>query len=373
MNSNTLSAASQLLLRNQSLFSDGRWLLFNPSDDIIHQHLGDTRTIVHQYYDRYLTAHTVADAHTQIHFTALLEEDPNTFDGVIVFWPKAKQQGLMLCQHAAYLLRQQGTLLLVGENNSGIKSAAKLLQQADFAVNKVDSARHCTLLAWCNQQQSATGQFDPASLLRKWRNSYSFLTEMQGFGAASGSQYSTLPGTFSADGLDPGTALLLRDLPTLLDNLAPASKVLDFGCGNGVIASAIAQQYPRLRVTGCDINALSLNCAEHDHQINHERLPSTAKLTYLASCGLKQIDQQYQAIISNPPFHSSTATDHSITAKFIADASQQLLPSGKLRLVANRFLKYPALLQRHFGDVEIIVRTSKFTVYQGSSPLKNPL
>lgn len=373
MNGNTLSAASQLLLRNQSLFNDGRWLLINPSDESIHQHLGSSRTIVHQYYDRYLTAHTVADVHTQIHYTALLEEDPKAFDGVIIFWPKAKQQGLMLCQHAAYLLRQRGTLLLVGENNSGIKSAAKLLQQADFAVNKVDSARHCTLLAWCNQQQPATTHYDSASLLRKWRNNYSLSSELRGFGGFGDSQCSTLPGTFSADGLDPGTALLLRDLPTLLDDLAPASEVLDFGCGNGVIASAIAQQYPQLRITGCDINALSLNCAEHDRVINSERTPSMAKLTYLASCGLNQIDQQYQAIISNPPFHNSTTTDYSITAKFIADASQRLRPTGKLRLVANRFLKYPAILQRHFNTVEIIAETSTFKVYQGISPLKNPL
>lgn len=382
-----LSPESEVLLRNTEVFASGHWLIINAADDVLYEHVGETRTVVHQYYDRYLDSQSQHDEKLAIHYCAFLEERNDTFDGAIIFWPKAKQHGVMLCQHVAALLKQSGTLLLVGDNKGGIKSAAKHLKQFNFSFNKLDNARHCTLLGWrkeLNWNNDLSGNehtkcpepkaMAASSLLASsWRNSYSLSPSLVTASAETSNnssaslpalRISTLPGTFSADSLDSGTALLLQDLPSLLDDLTSKNKVLDFACGNGVIASVIASQYPHLKIIGSDINALSLNCAEYDKKVNGEHYQAIAQIDYLASHGLSQVNHKFQVIISNPPFHTGTKTDYSITEQFIADAAEKLTKYGKLRIVANRFLKYPDILEQYFGNVTVIAQTSKFSVYQ---------
>ncbi|MCC3264130.1 methyltransferase, partial [Paenibacillus polymyxa] len=60
----------------------------------------------------------------------------------------------------------------------------------------------------------------------------------------------TLPGVFSRDALDTGSKLLLSTLTP-----HPKGKVLDVGCGAGVLSTVLASHSPKVRLTLCDVSA----------------------------------------------------------------------------------------------------------------------
>lgn len=337
-----LSPESEVILRNEKLVNTGDWLLVNATDDEIFSRIGNTVVGFHQFYDRFLSAKKSAQGQ---HVFSAFYDDGNSFDGAIIYWPKSKQHGLMLCQHVATKIKAQGHLLIVGDNKSGIKSADKALSKIGFNFNKIDSARHCTLLG--------TQLIEPARSFNftGWVNTYSFgeLT------------FETLPGAFSADALDEGTQLLLQDIDELFNPLTSGNRVLDFACGNGVIATYIGKHHPQLKLTLSDISSIAMLCAKKNLTSNNI---SEDKANIIASDGMAEIEGKFQVIVSNPPFHSGIKTDYSIAEQFIKDAKSHLTPGGRLRLVANRFLKYPDLLEAHFGNVKVVNQNSRFSVYE---------
>ncbi|HCP20107.1 MAG TPA: 16S rRNA methyltransferase, partial [Marinobacter hydrocarbonoclasticus] len=69
-------------------------------------------------------------------------------------------------------------------------------------------------------------------------------------------------------------------------------------------------------------------------------------------------------VISNPPFHTGVKTDTSMTEQFLAQVAAHLAHGGELRLVANSFLPYEALIRQHIGPVEKLAQDRRFTVYR---------
>ncbi|MCY7297344.1 methyltransferase [Alteromonas sp. a30] len=342
-----LSAESEVLLRNQEYFDTGKWLVINAADAEIFSYFPSEVVGLHQLYSNYLLIENCSKG--QHYYGALLPKSEQ-FDGIIIYWPKSKQQGVMLCHYASSMLSDSGHLLIVGDNKCGVKSAAKALKKIPLEMNKIDSARHCTLLGTLVDEDQERDKFD----IQKYVSTYKLDFESLAL------TMNTLPGAFSSDALDPGSELLLSTLGDISSDIK-STKVLDFACGNGVIGLSIASRFTNAHVIMSDINALSLLCIEANiaqNKIDKKRIE------ILTSDGLDSIEGQFDVIVSNPPFHSGTKTDYSITERFLRDAKQHLCPKGKLRIVANRFLKYPDQLMRVFGNVEIIEQNSKFTVYQ---------
>jgi 16S rRNA (guanine1207-N2)-methyltransferase len=63
-------------------------------------------------------------------------------------------------------------------------------------------------------------------------------------------EFATANGVFSGDGLDLGTAVLLREAPVPTG----APRLLDLGCGWGPIAIALALHCPGATVDAIDVN-----------------------------------------------------------------------------------------------------------------------
>jgi len=354
-----LSLPSELLLRNTHFFETGNWLIINATDGEIFNYFTKEAVGLHQHYHHYLTIKNHAKGK---HIYSAYEEFERKFEGVIVYWPKSKQHGLMLCQFAVNQLVDKGTLLVVGDNKGGIKSAAKLLDIAGITTQKSDSARHCTLLAGEILQPNVSFNL----------NSYIHTYQVENNARLLSLQ--TLPGAFSSNELDPGTALLLDDIDSLTESFPTRKhspdqfpKILDFACGNGVIGLSIAQRLAQreqaCKVTLSDVNSMALQCAEANIRLNQF---DAECIKIVSSDGLNQITDKFHFIVSNPPFHSGTKTDYSVSEQFFRSAKQKLLPGGKLRIVANRFLKYPDQLESVFGNLKIITKNSKFSVYQCS-------
>ena len=117
-------------------------------------------------------------------------------------------------------------------------------------------------------------------------------------------------------------------------------------------------RYPQVNVTLCDVSALALQCTQLTLDANK------IMANVLPSDGLTSVVGKFCFIFTNPPFHSGIDTDYSITQNFIEQLKPIMATNAKLMLVANRFLPYPDLIQRHLGKVKTIAQTSKFNLYQ---------
>ena len=135
----------------------------------------------------------------------------------------------------------------------------------------------------------------------------------------------TASGVFAADGLDRGTAVLLRASP--IPEGRP--RILDLGCGYGPIALALAVHCPGALVDAVDINerALAL-CRE-----NAEALGVADRVRVLRPEQIEP-DMRYDEIWSNPPIRIGKQSLHELLLTWLA----RLAPDGAARLVVGKNL-----------------------------------
>jgi 16S rRNA (guanine1207-N2)-methyltransferase len=139
-------------------------------------------------------------------------------------------------------------------------------------------------------------------------------------------------GVFSGDGLDDGTALLLRDAPPP----PPGGAVLDLGCGHGVIAVALARRAPGARVVAVDVNRRALDLAR-----------ANAAENGAANVEVREPDEvdpalRFAAIYSNPPVRVGRGPLLELLTSWCA----RLEPDGHAHLVVQRHLGADSLADR---------------------------
>lgn len=342
-----LDSTSQLLLRHDVLQAD-TWLVNAPDN------LGQQRQLTSHFYyaDKYAQFGQAGDTFAP----SLAPGSVSSGSPVVLYVPKEKPLFWMIMANLAACLDAGVPLYLVGSNKGGIKSLVKRFPAQWQAAHKVASGNHCLL--YQTQRSDTPGQpFD----LRDYATQYQ--VEVPGL-AAHSINITNLPGVFSEQRLDLGTAVLLDYLSDLKrPNSLP--RVLDFACGNGVIGAFIRQQFAIDELVACDISAMALYCTEQT--LAAQKLSSRYQV--VASDGLSKVSGHFDWIVSNPPFHAGQKTDYRIAEQFFADAAKQLTRGGRLTVVANSFLGYNELLERHFRSVEEVVNTRKYKIIEAAHPL----
>lgn len=334
---------SQILQRSAELFAGQRLLLVNPPvDGLTRQLPADWHVWTWDYFVQQGLGANLEQGH--LRFSHLCPQVEG-LDGAILVMPKAIERAEFALAQMVPLLRAGCPLYLVGEKKGGISRAEKLLASHGSAIEKLDSARHCQL--WRSVVHGAAAPFR----LQDWQQSITLEFPDQSVELLS------LPGVFSHGRLDEGSQLLLEELAPL-----PAGKVLDFGCGAGVLATVLARRNPGCRFELVDVDALALYCAGETlrrNQVQAEVYPSD---------GLSDVHGRYAAVVSNPPFHTGIRHDTSVAEQFFNEVTRNLLPGGELRIVANGFLKYPPLIEAHIGQCRVLRENSRFKVYSAVAP-----
>ncbi|EJO95659.1 ribosomal RNA small subunit methyltransferase C [Ectopseudomonas mendocina DLHK] len=323
---------SEVLLRQAELFEGELLLAGLPADDLLgvlpqahgwSWHAGDQAQLAARFAGR-------------SHFDTQMPK--GDYRAAVLFLPKSRELTDYLLQALASRLTGR-PLYLVGEKRGGIERASKQLA-AYGKPRKLDSARHCQLWSVQIEQAPTTPDLDA-------------LAQVYSLQLADGRlQVVSLPGVFAHGRLDRGSALLLEHL----DNL-PQGHLLDFGCGAGVIGAALKRRYPSSRVSLLDVDAFALASS----RLTLARNGLEAEL--IAGTGIESAPGELAAIVSNPPFHQGVHTHYQASENLLTQAARHLRDGGELRLVANSFLKYPPLIERHLGPCRTLAEAEGFRIY----------
>lgn len=109
-------------------------------------------------------------------------------------------------------------------------------------------------------------------------------------------------GVFSKSKVDFGSELLLRHLD--LEHMQ--GKILDVGCGYGVLGVCIALACPDAQVHMIDVNDRAIELANLNAQINK----TTA--TAFKSNAFEKVEDDYNHIVTNPPIRAGKAVVYEI-------------------------------------------------------------
>jgi 23S rRNA (guanine1835-N2)-methyltransferase len=185
-----------------------------------------------------------------------------------------------------------------------------------------------------------------------WPYSYAL---PDGVGPVSGRTVVNHAGVFCADRLDIGTRFFLRHLP----EGRGARRVVDLGCGNGVVGTAVAVADPAAEVLFVDESFQAVASAEATYRANG--VPGHAE--FRVGDGLAGVpDASVDLVLNNPPFHSHQATTDTTAWRMFTGARRVLRPGGELWVIGNRHLGYHVKLRKVFGNSRLVASDPKFVV-----------
>ncbi|EMO7185431.1 16S rRNA (guanine(1207)-N(2))-methyltransferase RsmC [Pluralibacter gergoviae] len=330
-----LTPASEVLLRHSDDFEPARILFAGDLQDDLPARMDTAASRAHtqQYHHWQALSRQMGD---RVRFSLIADAaDVADCDTLIYYWPKNKPEAQYQLSNILSLMPIGTDVFVVGENRSGVRSAEQML--AEYApLSKVDSARRCGLYHGRLEKQPTF-------------NADGYWSEYQ----LDGLTIKTLPGVFSRDGLDVGSQLLLSTLTP-----HTKGKVLDVGCGAGVLSAVLASHSPKVRLSLCDVGASAVEASRATLAANG------FEGEVFASNIFSDVTGRFDMIISNPPFHDGMQTSLEAAQQLIRGAVKHLNSGGELRIVANAFLPYPQVLDDTFGFHEVIAQTGRFKVYK---------
>lgn len=145
---------------------------------------------------------------------------------------------------------------------------------------------------------------------------------------------------FSPTAVDKGTKAMLSFV-----EFKEGDKLLDLGCGCGVVGICAAKQIGADKVVMCDVSENAVLLSKQNAKEN-----GVEAVTIRQSDGLKEISENgFTLILSNPPYH----TDFAVAKGFIEDGFKKLALGGKMVMVTKRLDWYRNKLSSVFGGVTV--------------------
>lgn len=260
---------------------------------------------------------------------------PGDFDAALVILPRARAEARARISDAAARLRPGAALWIDGQKTDGVDSVLKELRSL-APVAEVYSKAHGKIF----RVAPPKGDWLPAD----WAGRPREVTP----------GFVTRPGVFSADGVDPGSALLASCLPDRLP-----TRMLDLGAGWGWLSAQV------LTRAGVEI----LHLVEADHAAldsARDNITDARARFHWADARDVSLTEPVNGIVMNPPFHEGRRADPGLGAAFIASAARLLTGAGRLWMVANRHLPYESVLAGHFAQIAEIGGDSRYKIIEAS-------
>jgi 16S rRNA (guanine1207-N2)-methyltransferase len=171
------------------------------------------------------------------------------------------------------------------------------------------------------------------------------------------------PGVFSHRRLDLGARALIESLaepveesepPQERDLLAAGARVLDLGCGSGVVGFAAALRAPDVRVHALDSMPRAVECARRGAALNG----LANYVAEVADDGRALAPASFDVVLANPPYYSQER----IAELFVAAAARVLVVGGRLHVVTKHADWLAERLPVNFADTRVRAIRDYFVV-----------
>lgn len=255
------------------------------------------------------------------------------YAAAIICLPRSKTEARALI--AASIAQCDGFIVIDGQKTDGVDSLLRDIRKRVEVFGPVSKA-HGKLFWFAAKDDS----------FADWRAGPSL--------TAGG--FWTAPGVFSADAVDPATALLAEVLPDKL-----GKTVADLGAGWGALSAHVLTREGVEAVCLVEAHHLALECARRNVMDPRASFHWADALTW-------QPEKKVDAVVMNPPFHTGRAAEPALGQAFVAGAARVLAPQGQLWMVANRHLPYEATLSAYFAKVTEIASDARFKIFNASRP-----
>ncbi|MBF0194064.1 MAG: methyltransferase [Magnetococcales bacterium] len=274
-------------------------------------------------------------------------------DNILLELTQGREASRITIEAALTAICDTGRLWIFGNQESGIVSVAKRFSNCKTALYK----GHLRLISL---NKDSKYQDKPN---KKSKKNTPPPLDSEGFCQI---EYKNLPiisrpGVFSWQAVDSATMLLLDAHQKL--GIDPGPKVLDWGCGSGIISTVLANTWSNSHFTLSDDMWSAVRCAKKTMEINS--LEERSQVIAEDGIGRVLANQKFSTIISNPPFHRGVQTDSHATDSFINEGVELLDKKGSFWLVGNRFLNYGRQLAKHLKHVETVAENGAFSVIRG--------
>lgn len=169
--------------------------------------------------------------------------------------------------------------------------------------------------------------------------------------------FSSYPGCFCHRRFDEGglalAEIVSRDLLSSLRSRFPAPRLLDMGCGCGLVGLLVAS---RLRTAGTALENLVLvdshSRAEEAATENAQKFGIPAEVILSDNGTPARMDGAFDVFVGNPPYYS----DYRIADVFLETAKRSLAPGGVCYSVCKNAAGLEPVQKRYFPEVETINR-----------------
>ncbi|MCD2345576.1 MULTISPECIES: class I SAM-dependent methyltransferase [Clostridium] len=153
-------------------------------------------------------------------------------------------------------------------------------------------------------------------------------------------KFKVVPELFSPQGIDKGTLAMLSVV-----DFTEGDRVLDLGCGYGVVGVLAAKTIGTSNVVMLDKMSAAVKCAKENALLN-----GVSEVKVYQSDGFRDLpEKDFSLILSNPPYHA----DFNVPKEFIEKGFNRLVIGGKIYMVTKRKDWYKNKLISIFGGVKI--------------------
>jgi 16S rRNA (guanine1207-N2)-methyltransferase len=336
------------LEKNQS--GEVLYVGLNPADDSMGWLPGLNRPVTVFFFDawQYESARSRAPAECNIRLHCDTDLPDEKYDTVVVSISYQGEAELTrdVLQQAHQRLKQEGWLWAIVDNPSDRWLADQL--QLLFGAAKREVIEQCVFY-----------QAQKKSELRRVRD---FWCEFPFRDAERLLWAYSRPGVFAHRRVDAGARRLLEAM-----HVHPDMRILEIGCGSGVVSLAAAARQPSATVYAIDSHTRAVQClvrAAHRNALSNVVAKVYSHNDY-------QTFGRFDLIITNPPYYSR----FEIARRFLEGASAALNPGGMLLLVTKHASWYQENILQWFAYAKIepvrsgywIVRASHDEVLDGTN------
>ena len=253
------------------------------------------------------------------------------------------------------LLKEDGTLILIGRKEDGIKGyfdRCRKILNLNGALKKAKSTYVAELKRPVDEEKNSTkpqpalddGDYTDLRKVSEVRiNDQSF-------------EICSKPGVYGWKKADEGTNFLVETLENELSTKDLSRlNTLDLGCGSGHLSLALSALGAG-SITATDNNAAAIAATTATLGNNHIE----AKI--IASNAGDKLANGFDIILCNPPFHKGFDTSKEISQSFVRATKRLLTKNGSAYFVTNAFVNIEAPADKIKLNIRQIANNKKFKV-----------